>query len=44
MQALGQAHAVLLARHGVVAVGASLEQALATAERIEREAASRATP
>src|SRR3954468_7601430 len=36
--ALGQAPAVLLAGHGAVAVGATVDEALAVAERVERAA------
>ena len=43
VQALGEEDAVLLARHGVVGVGATLADALAVCERVEA-AASRATP
>ena len=43
VQALGDADAVLLARHGVVGVGATLGDALAVCERVEADA-RRATP
>jgi L-fuculose-phosphate aldolase len=36
VEALGSNDAVLLARHGVVGVGASLDEALAACERVER--------
>lgn len=36
VEALGDGHAVLLARHGVVGVGASLEEALGVCVAIER--------
>ena len=42
--ALGDRRAVLLARHGVVGVGASLEEALAICEDVEKLARSQAMP
>ena len=44
LEALQRDDAVLLAKHGVVGVGRSLADALAACERVEEEAARRATP
>ena len=44
VEALGDRSAVLLARHGVVGVGATLDEALAVCERVEALAAERLLP